>query len=176
MAAWTKIADQLAPASGYFDFQALTLSGYTAVEIIASDLTVTSDQSIIQIVFYKAGPTALTVYGYHNAILTDGATVVEESDSAQTEIPLSFFDTATYKVGNAAGEHMGFKLLLAHPTLASKNKHCSFHGAFINSAGAGCRFEGGAMIVDTAAITGFRISGSTDLLSGKVTLVGLGTS
>lgn len=176
MTAWTEIERLTAPASGYFDFQALDLAAYSALEIIGSGITVTSDQSLVKAVFYKAGPTALVDYAYHQYVVTTGATFVEESDTAQAEVPLCFADTATYKVGNAAGKSIGFSLLLGHPTLASKNKHMTFIGSFINSAGAGCRFEGGAMIKDTAAITGVRIGGSSDLVAGKVILLGLGTA
>lgn len=176
MTAWTEIDRLLVPGSGYFDFQDLDLTPYTALEIIGSGITVTSDQSFVKAVFYKGSAVALTDYAYQAFIITDAATFVEESDTAQTEVPLCFADSATYKVGNDTGESIRFSLLLGHPTLASKNKHMLFNGGFINSAGAGCRYDGGAMIKDTNPITGVRISGSSNLVAGKIVLLGLGTS
>lgn len=176
MVAWTKLDRLTAPTTGFFDFQGFDFSTYPVLQIIGSGIRVTSDQSTVQCVFYKSGPTALTVYAYHINILPEATTQQEESDTAQTEVPLCSMDSATYKVGNDTAEFLSFKMLLAHPVLSSRFKHLFIESSFVNSAGAACRLDGGAMIKDTAAITGFRIAGSSDLTAGKVWVLGAGTS
>lgn len=176
MAAWTQIASMVSPAAGYFDFQGLDLTPYEMIEIIASGVKVTSDGTKVFVTFYSAGPTLITSYDYENFILPDGGGLTDESNVGHTSVKLTFDGGSTYQVGNAADEFFSCKIQLGNPTASGFKRTCLFAGNFINPAGDGIHTDGGGFINDTAAITGFRLQGSSDLVSGKVAVLGMGTS
>jgi hypothetical protein len=55
MSTWVLISSLDAPTAGVFDFPSLTLTSYSAVQVIGSGITVTTDGTDIKLTVYQGG-------------------------------------------------------------------------------------------------------------------------
>jgi hypothetical protein len=168
---WTLIDSKDAPVTGVFDFAALTLTGYTVLEIHCSGLTVTNDATNILLTFYVAGAEITAGYRWGMDTVSSAGANNADGDASDPAIMLHSND-ANWNVGNAAGEGFDASIRVDAPTSAVLYKRAQFECAFTGPTGVAIGVDGIGLMDNAGAITGLKISGSSALLTGMVHILG----
>lgn len=170
---WAIISHLAAPTAGAFTFSGLTLTAYERLEIYLSGITVTTDQSFVQVRFrVGATPTTATHRWAVSSESTSG-TIDDNSGSADTEIDV-VANAAAFPVGNVATDAL-FGVMSVIKPAAAHERYMSYRGQHgYGNASANVGTEQGVMkITDTDPITSIVVLGSSNLVAGMVTLAGL---
>lgn len=169
---WTTISSLTAPSSGVFDFPSLSLSGYDLLQIVLSGITVTTDGTDIKLTFYKSGGEVVTGYRWAVMGIASSAGVVDDGDASDPGILLNS-DNANWDVGNASTKSFGASVFVPNPNSTALYKMASYQSWIVGPTGSVLHNAGAGVMEDAAAITGIKISGSSNLTAGKVKILGL---
>jgi hypothetical protein len=169
---WTQIDSLDAPTAGVFDFPSLTLTGYTAIQIVASGVTVTTDGTDPRLTFYVAAAEIVTGYRWGMQSASSGAAGNDDGAPADANIRLCSND-ANWDVGNAAGEAFGCVITVDDPLSTALYKKAFWEVAYTGPTGVTITANGGGIMENAGAIDGLKLSGSSNLTAGKVRVLGL---
>ena len=173
MSTWTEIDRKDAPASNVFDFASLTLTGYIAIQIVCSGITVTTDGTDIKLTFYVSGSEVTSGYRWSNQTVgSNGTTGVDDASTSAAAI-LLVSDNANNDVGNDTGEGFGCVITVDNPLSSALYKKAGFHCVFTAPTGATFGSTGIGIMENAGAITGLKISGTSNLTAGKVRVLGI---
>lgn len=174
MAAWDIISQLTAPAAGVFNFTGLTLTAYPVVKAVLEDIVPTSDDTLVSFQF-RVGGTLITAYRLTSDTRSSSNSTGTVNSTSSTSVPLSE-DAAGFRVGNAADESLSGVIEIGAPTAATIYKFFHWREVHILPSGHAAYSFGGGVMEDAGVINGFNLLGSSNLVSGRVTLLGLRTS
>lgn len=174
--AWVEVDRKTAPASNVFDFASLTLTGYEAIRIACSGITVTTDGTDIKLTFYVGGveQTGATTYRWVQGAMSSGGTENADNDTSDPSILLNSND-ANWDTGNASTASFSSTIVVDKPLSTSLHKRCSFVSWMLGPTGNVLVQPGSGVMGNTGAIDGLKISGSSNLTAGVVVVYGLAT-
>jgi hypothetical protein len=159
------------PTAGVFDFPSLSLTSYKIVRLELSDITVTSDGTDVGFTFYIGGVEITANYFWSNNSQNSNSSFLNDSASGSAFILLcsnnSGFDT-----GNAATESFCATVDVHDPT-GSAYRRCSYLSNQISPNPHGTFAVGGGGLANTGDIDGFKVKGTSNLVAGKVRVLGL---
>lgn len=168
---FTEIIRQESVVSGKLTLNPHALSGYRILHARVSNVTITTDDSAVSMRLYIGGSLISTSsyrWGYQRLGIGDAASV--GSAGLVTEIALSS-GTATFKVGNAAGEGLTGDIYIFEPG-ESTWTYVNIHTEWIKPDGTGHTLDGGAHLENTGVVTGFEIFAESNLTGGRVLVTG----
>jgi hypothetical protein len=171
MTTWTQVASLDAPTSGVFDFPSLTLTGYSVIQVVCSDIRVTTDGTDVWIRFYVAGSAVTTGYRWGNAWCSSVTSGTDGSD-ATTAILLCPNDV-NENAGNAAEEALSSVVTIDAPLSTTTYKKAKYETVLTNVSGVVLGQHGHGIMENTGAIQGILVMGSSDLVSGKIRVLGM---
>ena len=167
------IKEQLAPASGACDFSVLTLNTFRRVELFASGVTVTTDDTEPRMTFYVAGSEIVTGYRWAVDVGHSGGTSANTgADDAASFIGLCKADATTWGVGNASTEGFDLEMNIWMPGDTALYKMASWRMFHTDPAGLSNRTTGVGVMDNAAAIDGIKLYGDSNLTAGRVKLIG----
>lgn len=172
MGLWTELDRLNAPSSGNFDFAGLSLGAFSAIEIVCSELTVTSDDSEIWLRFSVGGVLITTGYRYAILAISTGQNFFGDGTTTGSALRLCS-DSSTDGVGNAAGESFSSIIRVDNPASTTHYKKASYLSHLTVPSGARHTHLGMGFMENVGAIDGIRILGESTLLSGNVRLYGI---
>jgi hypothetical protein len=160
------------PTAGVFDFASLTLTGYEAIQIRMSGVTVTTDGTDVFIRFYVGGSEISTGYRWLQGALSTSAAVNTDSSASATGILLNSNDAA-WDTGNAATESFGCTITVPNPVSTALHKRAFGEAWMIAPSGNALTQHVAGIMENTGAINGLIVRGSSNLVAGKVRVLGL---
>ncbi len=169
---WALIASMSAPVSNEFAFTGLSLSTYKEIRIDIAGVTVTTDNTVMNLRLSVAGSEVTANYRYYvRHSSTSGTTPVIRSSASDGEIQ---FDgsTSAWTVGNAAAFSFNGSIALRNPGSATLYKQGLVSLHYVATTGNAIMAEGPIMMDNAGAITGLRLYGSSALLVGDVRIYG----
>jgi hypothetical protein len=168
---WEELDRSSTITSGAITISGLDLTDYVAIRVLLLGLTVTTDDSLVQVRFLVAGSEVSTGYRWAVRRLepAGGNSVGSTSD---TSIHLTEAAGGTQAVGNASTESLGGSLTVFGPT-AALFKLYRGQATFIQPDASASEADLAGMLEDTGAITGIKVFGSSDLTGGTVVVLGL---
>lgn len=173
MTTWSVIDSKDAPASNVFDFASLTLTGYSAIQIVCSAITVATDGTDIKLTFYVSGSEVTSGYRWSNQSTTSNTGSGLDDGSTSAAAILLVSDNSTWDVGSDTGEGFGCVITVDNPLSTALYKKAGFHCAFTGTTGAVFGNSGVGIMENAGAITGLKISGTSNLTAGKVRVLGI---
>jgi hypothetical protein len=171
--AWTLISSLDAPTAGAFTFSPLTLTGYNAVQIVMSGITVTTDGSDIYLTFYVGGVEIVTGYRWGALGMSSSASNVDDGDISDPRIVLGLGNITNWNTGNDSRESFGGIVTVLAPVSTSLYKLAMGDVYGIGDSGSVIFQHCDGVMENTGAINGLKISGSSNLTAGKVRIIGL---
>jgi len=173
MSTWTVISSLDAPTGGVFDFPSLSLGSYSAVQVIGSGITVTTDGTDVVLRVYQSGSEVTSIsYRWGMHLDSSAGSGNTDADNGATALYV-VSDDSSWDVGNASNEGIGFIATFDSPASTALGKRVRFESAFTNASGSLIAAEGVGVQAGTAAIGGFKVLGSSSLTAGKVRILGL---
>lgn len=174
MSTWTQITSMDAPSSNVFAMTGLTLSSYSAIQIVCAGITVATDATDIALTFYVSSSEVTSGYRWGiqgiGHVSGSASALVDGSTSAAGILLVS--DNANWDVGNAATEHFGCLIEVDQPT-GSLHKRAKFESILVGPTGGELLEYGVGVMENTGAIDGIKISGTSNLTAGKVRVLGI---
>jgi hypothetical protein len=170
--AWVIIDSMDAPVSNMFDFAALTLTGYKVIRLELSEIDVTTDGTDLRLTFYVAGSEVVTGYRWTYRPASSGGTTDGDQDTSDPAILLNQ-NNANWDTGNAAPESFASAVTIDDPTNTAQYKRANIESYHIGPTGNVIGSMGAGLMENAGAITGLKISGSSNLIAGKVRVLGL---
>lgn len=170
---WTSIATLDSPTAGVFTFTSLDLSTYKSLEIRGSAIDVTTDGTDVRFTFYVGGVeiTGSAYRWFTSQVSTSGSTNGDSASGVASILLMA--DTSQWDVGSAAGEGFGCTILVPNPANTALYKRAVYESWQTGPTGNAVATHGGGVMENTGAIDGVKISGTSDLIAGKVRLLGL---
>ncbi len=172
MTTWTQIDSLDAPTAGVFDFASLTLTGYILLEVIIAGVTVTTDGTDIKLTFYVSGSEITSGYRWGTRSYASGGTAAETGSTSAAGIFL-VSTAAGHDVGNDTNEGFGAIVTVDAPTSTALHKKAHSESAFTDGTGAQRATVVSGNMENAGAITGLKISGTSNLIAGRVRILGL---
>jgi hypothetical protein len=171
---WAQVASMDAPSSNVFALTSLDFSTYTIIQIVCSGITVTSDDTDMQLRFYVSGAEVTGGTDYHWGVCSISAAAAINNDGVggASSIQLQS-DDAGWSVGNAATEGFHSVITVGSPASTSLYKYANYHTVLTTLAGQAVGFFGAGVMLNAGAIDGVKVFGSTNLTAGKVRILGL---
>lgn len=167
---WESITSLAGPTAGIFDLPSLNLGPYKAVQLMLSGVTVTTDGTDLRLTMYVGTEV---VGNYHWAVLPNSTGGTANSDSSTSSVAVFLNSiTAAWDTGNAAQEAFGATITVDAPTSALQKK-VSYEAYHVGPTGNAINGKGVGLMENTGAITGFKVAGSSSLLTGRLDLLGL---
>jgi hypothetical protein len=168
---WGEVARQESLSSGKLNVSGLDLSGITALRLFINGVTVTTDDSTIKLTFIIAGSEITANYAWEHERFIGGS-VNPTGSTSDSSIALTA-TAATHGVGNASTESFGAVVTIHAPT-GTQHKKCFYRSWWLRPDGTGAEATvGGGQLANSGAITGFVVSGSSDLTGGNVIVLGV---
>jgi hypothetical protein len=170
--AWASIDSLDSPASGAFDFPSLSLGSYKVVRLEFINIRVTTDGTDLQLTAYISSAEVTT--GYHWAFDPTSTSGSSDADSGVTQA--AWFlnqNNANWDTGNAAAESFAGRVVIASPASSALHKMINITSIHVGPTGNAITSIGFGYLADTGAIGGFKVKGSSDLVSGRVRIWGM---
>jgi hypothetical protein len=169
--AWAVIDSLNAPASNVFDFPSLSLGSYKAVRVWCSGITVTTDATEIELQYY-VGSLVTTGYRYAGYAVSTSAATDFSADDDHTAIRMTAAG-ANFDVGNASTESLAPSITVDAPASSALYKKAIIDAFNVGPAGNCIGYRVVGLMLNAGAITGLKISGTSNLTAGKVRVLGL---
>lgn len=170
--AWAVVSSLDTPTTGAFTFTGLTLSSYKVIRLEMYGITVTTDGTDIKLTFYVSGSEITSGYGWFGRSISSSGTGNGDTAVSQTSILLVSND-ANFDVGNASTKSFGATVMVDAPASTAVYKKASFESWCIGPTGNCFPTHGMGQMDNAGAIDGVKISGTSNLVAGKVRLLGL---
>lgn len=168
---WEEIT-RVSVVSGKLTVSGLDFSGIAIIKAFLDDVTITTDDSSVAFRLHVAGSEASTGYEHVVGIVNSAGTGDSLNSVSATEVPLTS-STATRLLGNDSTEGLGAEITIYSPGSTSLYKRCTITGVYGQSGGLPSRIRGDAQLVNTSAVTGITVFGSSNLTGGTLILLGL---
>jgi hypothetical protein len=153
--AWAVIDSLNAPSSGVFDFPSLTLTGYKVLRVVISAVTVTTDGTDPRMTFYVGGSEITgTAYRWLTRSVSTSGTGNLDGASGQAS-GLLMGNDANFDIGNASTKSFSAVVTVNAPT----DTAITVSGVFL--------------MENAGAIDGLKVGGTSNLVAGKVRVLGL---
>jgi hypothetical protein len=171
--AWAVIDSLASPTAGAFDFPALTLTGYKVIRVMMSAITVTTDGTDVRLTFYVGG-SEITGTAYRwvvRAVSTSASGSTTQASGAASILLVS--SASNFDVGNASTKAFAGEITVGDPTNTSRYKHAHSEVFGIGPTGNAIHTSGAGLMENAGAISGLKIGGTSNLVAGKVRVLGL---
>jgi hypothetical protein len=171
--AWAVIDSLNAPSSGVFDFPSLTLTGYKVLRVVISAVTVTTDGTDPRMTFYVGGSEITgTAYRWLTRSVSTSGTGNLDGASGQAS-GLLMGNDANFDIGNASTKSFSAVVTVNAPTDTALYKQATVESFGIGPTGNAITVSGVFLMENAGAIDGLKIGGTSNLVAGKVRVLGL---
>jgi len=170
--AWALIDSVSAPTSGALALTGLDLSAYTTVRMILSGITVTSDDSEVKLTFYTGGSEVTSGYRFRLQGLSSSGSS-DTTDSQSTSAIYLNSTSANWGVGNAATKSFGGDYTAFGLASSTLHKLVSGQAVAIGPSDSLVTFQSAGALNNAGVVDGVRVSGSSNLTAGSLTLLGM---
>jgi hypothetical protein len=169
---WGEVARQTSISGGALTISGLDLSGLQVVRLFITGVTVTTDDTSIELRFLVGGvEITSSTYQYTTRRVAAGVDAVGGS-SGDSSIPLTS-RSAAQGVGNASTEAFGAVVTIYDVASTSLYKKCFARSAYSIPSGDVMTIVGGGALLNTGALTGFKVYGASNLTAGSVIALGV---
>jgi hypothetical protein len=169
---WGEVARQTSISGGKLTISGLDLSSVLVVRLFITGVAVTTDDSSIKLRFHVGGSeVSSSTYQRTDRRVAAGVDQVG-GNSGDDSIPLSSV-AATQMVGNAATEAFHSVVTVYDVASTSLYKKSFHRSAYSIPSGDEMTVYGGGALLNTGALTGFTVFGSSNLTAGSVIVLGV---
>jgi hypothetical protein len=168
---WEEIDRTSTLASGTLVLAGYDFSGIAALQIIVSGVTITTDDSTVEMRFYIAGSEISSGYQWELSMGNSAGTTAAPVSASDDSIVLTD-TTATRMLGNVSTEAFGAVITIYDPGSAL-HKRCRYTCGYGQAVGEVARIRGSGELANSGALTGVVLMGSTNLTGGTIVLLGL---
>lgn len=170
------IQAQTASTSASIDFTTGITSAYDQYVLVITNLVPVNDDVEVWLRVQVGGSFQSGAGYYEYMTLSYGTDLTSRAtnSTSATEMVLTS-ETATYAVGNAAGESFNAVIFFGDPASTAQNKVFSWQGFYRAAAAIGQQCQGGGIVIgSTSAITGVQVLlESGNIASGEFQLFGV---
>lgn len=171
--AWDIIATLDSPTAGAFTFTGLSLSGYKELCLEISGVRVATDGTDILLTFFVGGSEQTgAIYGWEVCPVSSSAATDPDEANGATAILLTQ-NNANWDVGSAAAESFSGRVNIDDPASTTRYKRTISHCSATGPTGNVVNSQGTGRMQNAGAVDGLNLKGTSNLVSGKVRLLGL---
>lgn len=169
---WGEVGRVTSLSSGALVLSGLDLSGLLVVRLFINGVTVTTDDTFVKLRFYVAGSeVSSSTYQRTDRRVMNGVDQVGGS-SGDDSMALSSVGTAN-GVGNASTEAFHSVVTIYDVASTSLYKKCFWRSAYSVPSGDLMTTYGAGALLNTGALTGFKVFGTSNLTAGSIIALGV---
>lgn len=171
---WEVIATTTTVTGGAMSIGGYDFSTLVAVRLQLSGIVVTTDDSWLAVRFHIGGSESSSDYGWIVRPVHEGTTEIGTDSVASADAAIGITSVTSGRgVGNASTEAFSGAVTVFAPGATAFHPLAVAQGELIRSDGTGARHYAGGIRLATGAVSGFSVIGSSNIVSGKLMLLGI---
>lgn len=168
MAVFNVIATADSPTAGVFDFPSLSLGSYRHLEIVLAGVTVTSNNTRIQLTYYIGGSEITgTAYRYAHELNTQDSAAANQQGAISQAAGFLQISTAGYTSIDTAARAFNALIRIEEPLSTAHHKLARVRAPFGSSSNSLVGSIGAFICENTGAVQGVKIQGSSAFTAGQ---------